>query len=154
MPNGRVEAIFIAPAAGAPMQQVREVMAIAGRGLEGDRYAAVQGSYSKGELGRRQVTLINGIFFPGTDFDYAQSRRNIVTLGVELMWLIVREFWVGAALFRGKKYCEPCPRPSKLSGKSGSFETAFHDKGGLVAEILEGGLICEGDELIPPPKGY
>lgn len=154
MSNGKVLAIFIRPEAGALMQQVKEVHALVGQGLEGDAYARGEGSFNKGEQGRRQVTLINGIFFKGTGFEFADSRRNIVTEGVELMWLIGREFRIGMARFRGLKYCDPCNRPSKLAGKGQSFQEAFYDRGGLVAEVIEEGAICEGDEIVPPTKGY
>ena len=152
--NGTVVAICISPAAGQPMQQVQEVEAIAGQGLKGDRYATGEGSFNKGKQGNRQVTLINGIFFEGSGFEFTDSRRNIVTVGVELSWLIGREFQIGTARFRGVKYCDPCNRPSKLSGKERSFKEAFFDRGGIIAEILEGGLIKAGDPVIPPPKGY
>lgn len=154
MTEGKVTALFICPVAGEPMQRVNEVEAIAGAGLKGDRYAIAQGSYSKGEKGRRQVTLINGIFFPGSGFDYIDSRRNIVTEGVELMWLIGKEFQIGTARMRGVKYCDPCARPSKLAGRQRSFKTEFFDRGGLIAEIIEDGVIKEGDLVIPSPKGY
>lgn len=153
--NGRVAAICICPVAGGPMQMVQEVEAIAGAGLKGDRYSTGQGSFNKGALGRRQVTLINGIFFEGTEFEYADSRREIITLDVELMWLIGREFAIGStARFLGLKYCDPCTRPSKLSKKKTNFQQVFFDRGGLVAEIIVGGLIKVGDLVIPPPKGY
>jgi hypothetical protein len=152
--NGKVVAIFICPVAGGQMQSVSEVEAIAGAGLKGDRYATGQGSFSRGIRGNRQVTLINGMFFNGSGFDYIDSRRNIVTMDVELMWLIGREFQVGAATFRGLKYNDPCNRPSNLSGKDKSFKEAFFDRGGLLAEILTGVLIKVGDSIIPPPKGY
>ena len=49
----------------------------------------------------------------------------------------------------------PVPNPiSKLSGNTMSFKNMFSDRGGLVAEIIEGGLIKVGDLVIPPPKGY
>ena len=152
--NGKVAAIFISPVAGDPMQSVVEVEALAGKGLKGDRYATGEGSFNKGAQGKRQVTLINGIFFENSGFEYAESRRNIVTLGVELMWLIGREFQVGEATFRGIKYCDPCLRPTKLSGKDISFKEAFFDRGGLVAEVITGGIIKAGDPIIPPIKGY
>lgn len=152
--NGTVTAIYICPVAGEPMQEVREVEAIVGAGLKGDRYATGEGSFNKGERGGRQVTLINGIFFEGSGFEYGDSRRNIVTTGVELMWLIGREFQIGTARFRGLKYCDPCARPSALAGKEQSFKEAFFDRGGLIAEIIEGGVIKTGDLVIPPPKGY
>lgn len=152
--DGTVVAIFIAPAKGEPMQEVQEVEAIAGVGLKGDRYAAGEGSYNRGSPGRRQVTLISGIFFEGSGFEYADSRRNIVTMGIELMWLIGREFQIGTARFRGVKYCDPCGRPSTLSGKERSFKEAFFDRGGLIAEVIGGSVIRKGDRIIPPPKGY
>ena len=31
-----------------------------------------------------------------------------MTQGVELMWLIGREFYIGKARFRGQYYCDPC----------------------------------------------
>jgi len=151
---GRVVAIFISPAAGAAMKKVSEVEAIAHAGLKGDRYCAGKGSFSKGEIGKRQVTLINAAFFPGNGFTYAESRRNIVISGVELMWLIGREFKIGEAVFRGVKYCEPCPRPSTIACKKRSFKQAFADRGGLVAEVIMGGVIRAGDKIVPPPKEY
>lgn len=152
--NGIVVAICICPVAGGSMQQVQEIVAIAGQGLNGDRYTTGKGSFNKWKQGNCQVTLINGIFFEGSGFEYADSRRNIVTMGIELMWLIGREFQIGKACFRGIKYCDPCNRPSKLSGKGKNFEEVFFDRGGLIAEILEGGTIKIGDPVIPPSKGY
>ena len=154
MANGIVAALFICPAAGEPMQHVAAVEAIAGAGLKGDRYATGQGSFNKGRQGQRQVTLINSHFFVGNGFSYPESRRNIVTTGIELMWLIGREFRVGEALLRGVKYCDPCMRPNKLSGNAESFQDLFHDAGGLIAEIFERGLIRTNDAVVPPEKGY
>lgn len=136
------------------MEQLQQVRALVGQGLEGDAYARGEGSFNKGERGRRQVTLINGLFFEGTAFEYKDSRRNIITTGVELMWLIGREFQIGNARFRGLKYCDPCTRPSKLAGKKQSFKKAFYDRGGLVAEVIEEGDICEGDGIIVPKKPW
>src|SRR5258707_961490 len=48
--TGRVEAIHIAPAAEAPMTSVGRVQAVAGVGLEGDRYAARGGTWAADNL--------------------------------------------------------------------------------------------------------
>lgn len=152
--HGIVAAICISPAVGAPMRRVEDVEAVAGAGLKGDRYATAEGSYNKGRPGKRQVTLVNGLFFPDSGFEYVEARRNIVTLGVELMDLIGKEFQVGEARFRGLKYCDPCLRPSKLSGNPRAFKDAFHDRGGLIAEVLTSGLIRVGSPIIPPPKNH
>lgn len=153
--NGKVVTICVCATSGGHMQSVQQVNALAGLGLEGDRYASGEGSFNRDRAGHRQVTLINARFFAGTGFEHEDSRRNIVTEGVELMWLIGREFKIGEATFRGLKYCDPCNRPGNLSGKGElSFRDAFHDRGGLVAEIITGGIIRVGDSVIPPPKEY
>jgi MOSC domain-containing protein YiiM len=158
MTNGTVLGIYVAPKGGMRMQEVMHVLAEAAKGLAGDRYANRLGSFSniaKTVLGiNRQVTLMNGCFFGGSGFTYEQSRRNIITDGVELMWLIGREFQIGEAMFRGVKYCDPCQRPSKLIGHQKSFKEVFHDRGGLVAEVVRSGLICKMDSIIPPSKNY
>jgi len=71
------------------------------------------------------------------------------------VWLIGRgEFQIGEAVTRALKYCDPCERPNTLAGKSASFREVFFDRGGIVAEILHGGIITVGSPIIPPPKGY
>jgi len=152
--NGVVRAICIGASAGVLMQEVPEVTAVAGQGLEGDRYSMGAGSFNRNMPGSRQVTFMNAIFFEGSGFDFRDSRRNIFVRDVELMWLIGREFRVGTACFAGIKYCDPCQRPSKLAGKTISFRDIFFDRGGLIAEVIETGIIKVGDEIIPPPKGY
>jgi hypothetical protein len=152
--KGIVKAICVSPIAGGLMLEMSEVMAIADQGLDGDRYATGDGSFNRGDQGSRQVTLMNSIFFDGSGFQFKDSRRNLFVEGVELMWLIGREFQVGDARLRGVKYCDPCQRPSKLSGNETSFKEAFFDRGGLIAEVIETGVIRVGDEVIPPPKGY
>lgn len=121
MVNGNVVAICISPVAGGKMEEVEVVEAIAGDGLAGDRYSTGEGSFNRNQRGRRQVTLINSIFFKDSGFEYTESRRNIVTHGLELMWLIGREFQVGNARLVGRHYCDPCLRPSKLAGKKQKF---------------------------------
>ncbi len=152
--NGKIVYICISPKSGEPMQPVYEVEAIAGAGLKGDRYCTAEGSFNKDNLGKRQVTLMNSIFFQNSGFTYEESRRNIFVQGVELMWLIGREFQIGEARFRGIKYCDPCNRPSKLSGNEKSFQQAFFDRGGLVAEVIESGNLKIGSDVIPPKKEY
>ena len=154
MANGKILGIYIAPKAGDPMQEMKEVTAEAGNGLIGDRYLGGNGSWNKGRQGKRQVTLINNIFFPDSGFEWQDCRRNLIADGVELMWLIGQNFQVGEATFRGVKYCDPCRRPSKLAGKERSFQEAFYDRGGLIAEVLTSGIIRVGDAIVPAKKDY
>lgn len=155
MTHGSVVAICIAPEAGAPMQSIQEVIALPGQGLRGDRYAGGKGSFNKKTgIGKRQVSLMNVRFFMGNNFGYYHSRRNIFVRDVELMWLINREFQIGDAVLLGIKYCDPCMRPSNLANTDQSFKDLFEDAGGLIADVVRGGLIRVEDFVIPPPKGY
>lgn len=155
MREGRVIAICIGPVAQKPMREVEGVLAIEGAGLEGDRYCGGEGSYNRKKgAGYRQVTLMNARFFQGSGFEFRDARRNIFTDGVELMDLIGREFDIGEARFRGQRYCDPCLVPTSLSGSELDFREAFHDRGGLIAEVIRGGMIRRGDRVIGPPKNY
>ena len=156
MQNARVVQIFIAPKAGEPMREVKEVQMIAGVGLEGDRYALDLGAFSKAKRKAiRHVTLISldGINQANAEltapFLVAETRRNIVLDGIsaeELNNFVGKEFGIGDARVRGVELCDPCKRPSALSGTSG-FEIAFKNRGGLRIEIISSGKIKVGDIL-------
>lgn len=154
MEHGVVVGICIAALPGAPMQPLQEVLAIAGRGLRGDRYASGEGSFNKGNMGGRQVTLFNAHFLFGSGFEFPDTRRNIAVNCFELMDHIGHEFTIGDALFRGVKYCDPCTRPSKLCENSRNFRAVFHDRGGLVAEVVRSGIIRLESTIIPRKKNY
>lgn len=150
---GTVQSIFIAKDSGLPMQEVKEIKAIAQLGLEGDRYAGEKGAWSKSKRRViRQVSLIEQDAIDETpakletDFLTQDTRRNIVVKNFPLNGLIGKEFLVGPVRMRGVELCDPCQRPSQLSGKPG-FENKFHGRGGLRAEILTSGIIRIGDEI-------
>lgn len=160
-----VSAIYIAPKMGAPMQSLDRVNAIAGVGLEGDRYAKREGAYSvrKGSKKKpripdedRQVTLIaqqqieiSNAILGSMDIKPItedQTRRNlVVTLSSDqLNALVGGRFKVGDVLMEGVELCEPCRRPPTLIGRpqdGQAFETAFENRGGLRARILRSGTI-------------
>jgi len=151
--QGSVVSIHIAPAAGQPMETVPEARAIAGRGLEGDRYALGTGHYSgkPGESGR-ELTLIetealDALPALGVKLGAAESRRNIATAGVPLNHLVGREFWVGAVRLHGTRLCEPCRYLDGLT-QAGAMAALIH-RGGLRARILNDGLIRAGDTIKP-----
>src|SRR5688572_25911079 len=106
-------AIYISPSAGQLPQSVRRVRALAGRGLEGDRYALGHGTFSANS-GGRDVTLIEAEALDqfvrdyGHALDAAQSRRNLLTHGVRLNELVGCDFFVGTVPMRGLRLCEPC----------------------------------------------
>jgi steroid delta-isomerase-like uncharacterized protein len=152
MTKGRVVSIHISRAAGAPIEQVELLRAIAGQGLEGDRYFTKSGHWSGTAGATRDVTLIEAEAVEGmnaklgTDFAAAAMRRNVVTRGVRLNHLVSREFRVGEAKLRGTGLCQPCTYLEGLT-RSG-VKAAMQNCGGLRAAILEGGTIRAGDALL------
>ncbi|MCC6514264.1 MAG: MOSC domain-containing protein [Geothrix sp.] len=150
MCQGRVEAIHITPSAEAAMRSVEQVTALASVGLEGDRYATRTGSFSARPKPGRQLTLIEAEAIEALEFELGlvltpgETRRNLVTRGVALNHLVGREFTVGSVRLRGHELCEPCADLARMTGKPQILAGLVH-RGGLRAEILEGGPIRVGD---------
>jgi MOSC domain-containing protein YiiM len=148
---GTVVSLHIAPAGGAIMQTLERVQAVAGRGLEGDRYFTELGTYSKNPGSGRHVTLIESEALAalkreyGVEVEPGTARRNIVTRAVALNHLVGRDFTVGVVRLRGMRLCEPCAHLEKLAA-SGTLRGLIH-RGGLRAEILSGGTIRIGDSV-------
>ena len=150
--EGVVVSIHTTGAASEPMQTVAEARAVAGKGLDGDRYFLGTGYYSKKPGTGRALTLIElesiealqgelGITLAPND-----SRRNIVTRGVPLNHLVGREFRVGEVTLRGTRLCEPCSHLERLTEKPGVRRGLVH-RGGLRTEIVTGGVIRVGDTV-------
>ena len=148
-----VVSLHIAPTGAATMQSVDQVRAVAGRGLEGDRYFSKLGTYSNDPGTGRHVTLIEIEAIEALkreyDLDMAPglSRRNMVTRGVALNHLVGREFTIGEVVLRGMRLCEPCAHPEKLT-RQGVMRGLIH-RGGLRAEIVSGGTIHIDDSIVP-----
>ena len=147
--EGAVESLFISARASGDMLSLAEVLAVADRGLHGDRYYYRRGSYSHWPGRGRDVTLIEAevlAALPGScTISGAQARRNIVTRGLRLNALVGQFFQVGEAVLYGVRLCHPCAHLEQLT-RAGAM-VALIDKGGLRADILEGGVIRIGDKL-------
>ena len=144
--SGSVAGLLVAPDAEAPLVAVESVTAIAGRGLEGDRYAAGRGTFSGPGRGY-ELTLIEAEVLDELGLAPEKARRNVVTRGVSLNPLVGRRFRVGEAKCVGRRLAEPCAHLEKLSG-SGLLRPLVH-RGGLRADILAGGTIRLGDAVVP-----
>ena len=145
---GSVEAIHIAPAGGAPMVAVDRVRAIAGVGLEGDRYAAQAGHWSEDPRVDRDITLIEAEVIEdlaateGIVLAPGETRRNVTTRGIRLNELVGRRFRVGEALCEGTRLCEPCQYLTDFVGKP--ILRPLTHRAGLRAHIVESGEIAVG----------
>ncbi len=146
MADGTVVLISITkgqPGDGKPAEAVDAATAIAGKGLEGDRYF--------GHDHDSQVSLIEAEAIDamaedaGLKLEYGEARRNIVTRGVALNDLLDKEFTVGGVAMRGARLSEPCQHLADLTDQK--VVKGLVHKGGLKAQILTDGEIRIGDSV-------
>jgi MOSC domain-containing protein YiiM len=142
---GSVAAILTAPDAEAALVRTGQVRAVAGRGLEGDRYLDGRGTFSGPGRGY-QLTLVEAEALDSLDLPWEQARRNIVTRGIELNALVGRRFTVGPVECVGRRLAEPCAHLEKLA-RPGLLRPLVH-RAGLRADILRGGSISTGDRIV------
>jgi MOSC domain-containing protein YiiM len=142
---GQLEWIGLRPAHRAPVQAVDAVLAEAGRGLIGDRYAESPGS-------KRQVTLIQAEHLPVIAVLTGHAavppewlRRNLVVSGINLLALRDRPFRIGKVLLEGAGLCHPCSRMEEVLGPGGY--NAMRGHGGITARVLSGGRLLRGDRV-------
>ena len=142
---GKLEWIGIRPERRAALVSVTQVEAIAGFGLAGDHYASKSN-------GKRQVTLIQAEHLEAVARILGKSevrpdavRRNLVVSGINLHALRDRKFRVGIVMLEGSGPCEPCSRMEEALGTGGY--NAMRGHGGIIARILEGGLLKAGDRV-------
>jgi hypothetical protein len=143
---GVVEAILIAPDAEQPLRRTDAVEAVAGRGLEGDRYYEDRGTFSGPGRGY-EPTLVESNVLDELGLPWEEARRNIVTSGIALNALVGRRFTIGDVECIGRRLAEPCAHLEKLT-RPGLLRPLVH-RAGLRADILEGGTIGVGAIVQP-----
>ncbi len=155
MPKGEVVAIFIRPEASQPTQELNQVRAVPGKGLEGDYYFHRQNdNLPKPPHVSREVTLIECETLQALERDYGivlklgDSRRNLVTRNVPLNHFVGKEFQVGEVTLKGIRLCEPCSHLGKLTREE--VQKALVHRGGLRAQILTEGILRVGDMISGP----
>jgi MOSC domain-containing protein YiiM len=127
---------------------VGSVRAIAGHGLEGDRYFFADGAGSGEALTLIEAEALEDVGLTGT-----QSRRQVVVRGVRVNDLVGKRFRVGDVECLGVELCEPCLHLQKLT-RPGIIKDLIH-RGGLRADIVSGGTISIGDRVrqLSDPEG-
>jgi MOSC domain-containing protein YiiM len=143
---GRVEGIFIGPERTLPVR-VDRVQAHAGKGLAGNRYY-----FEDGAPPGRALTLIAAealeAFTTETGISLAadESRRNVLTRGVDVNALVGRRFRIGDVECEGVELCEPCTHLQAMT-RPGVLNGMVH-RAGLNADILTDGEIAVGDAVV------
>jgi MOSC domain-containing protein YiiM len=151
--TGTLREIWRTPAAAAPMQRVPAAVLVAGVGLDGDRYALGGGTWAQYPDLEKQLTLIDADAVAalaretGSALTPGDTRRNLVTTGIELPALVGGWFAVGDTLLFGAKRCPPCTHLERLTGVK--LVKAMVHRGGINAAVFAGGPIREGDAVRP-----
>ncbi len=149
--KGTVVSIQLAAGASAPMVIAKDIRAVAGKGLEEDRYFKQIGSFSHNPGPDREVTLIEVEAIEAMKREYGveikpeDSRRNIATRGVPLNHLVGRDFRVGEVTLRGIRLCEPCAHMAEMTHEE-VLRGLVH-RGGLRAQIIKSDMIRVGDTV-------
>jgi MOSC domain-containing protein YiiM len=148
--NGVVEGIYVTGEGSAAMGRVDEVRTLAGCGIEGDRYCAGTGYWTRyGDV--CEVTLIEG-----EDLDYIENelgigvkngehRRNIITRGIRLGDLRRKRFRIGETVLEYDRPRPPCRHVQDLSEPG--MTRALKGRGGICARVVQAGSIKVRDTI-------
>ena len=149
----QVVEILITAKAGDHMFPIDLATAAPGFGLEGDRYSTGEGTFSPNpQKPKYELTLIQQEHVEefarssGLPFTARDSRRNIVTHGIDLNVLVGQVFDIGPVKVRGLELCEPCNYLAKKTFRE--VLPGLVHKGGLRAQILTPGQIKVGDLIV------
>jgi hypothetical protein len=150
--SGTLEAICTFPEPGQPARMHESIRAIAGRGLDGDRYLSGSGTFPSGPPGSA-LTLIEAEVCESFDpaLEPGEHRRNLITRGIELNALVGHDFMVGGVRCRGMRLCEPCTVVDRYASRP--VLRALVHRGGLRADILQDGQLILGDRVGAVPGG-
>jgi MOSC domain-containing protein len=137
----KVEAIHLRGPDADDVQPAESAQAVAGKGLEGDRYF-----FEDGARPGLALTLIEGDVVRGVELAAGSTRRQVTVTGTGLNDLVGKRFRVGSVECYGVMLCEPCLHLQELT-RPGIIKELVH-RAGLNADILTDGSIAVGDEVV------
>ena len=148
----RVLAIHVAPQRGGPTVALDQASLVPGRGIEGDHHHAEPTGDPASEVTLIEAETVSALNADtGLSIEASETRRNIVTQGVDLNALVGRRFFIGDAVLSGIEPCDPCAilggRLATASVSASSVVRLLANRGGLRASVLEGGTISPGTEI-------
>lgn len=139
-----VELITVCAQRGEPLVSLPAATVTVEAGIAGDRYqnvTLVEAELIEAFCGEQHLPV-----------DHTCTRRNIITRGVRLNPLVGKEFRIGSVRLRGVELCDPCrPLGRRLETANLSAPQVvawFMERGGLRAEVVEGGELRVGDPLV------
>ncbi len=145
---GVVEQITISPKPHELPSPVERIEVVAGQGPRGDRKFVPKPIRRKG----KDLTLIEAEALEGLredtgiELSHEESRRNVLTRGIRLNDLVGRRFRVGEVECEGVVLNEPCTHLERMT--YAGVQDGLDNRGGLRANVLRGGAISVGDEVV------
>lgn len=140
---GKILAIYRCAESGDELESINEAQLDAGKGLLGDRNYNTEPE--------DQVTLVDADVIArvnaatGWSLTPADTRRNIVTSGIDLNQWETSRFAVGDTLLEGVELCEPCAYLGDLlqtpDRSPADVVKALTHLGGLRARVVRGGIV-------------
>jgi MOSC domain-containing protein YiiM len=128
------------PAGENPTVEVAEIECVAGQGIKGDRFFGFKDNY------KGQITFFSAEVFEDvcqklgvTGKSPGLTRRNVITVGVDLNALIGQKFTLQGVEFEGVCECSPCHWMDDAIAPGA--EAALQGRGGLRAKILTDGKL-------------
>ena len=137
----RVEAIHLGREGVRELWTVDSVTAVAGQGLEGDRYF-IAGGARPGQA----LTLVEQDVVADVGLAPGETRRQLTVSGTGLNDLVGKRFRVGEVECYGSHLCEPCAHLQEMT-RPGIIKELAH-RAGINADILVGGTIRVGDPVV------
>ena len=137
----KVEAIHVRAPDETEVREVGVVDAIAGKGLDGDRYF-----FADGARPGLALTLIEGDVVRGAGLEPGSTHRQVTVTGAGLNDLVGKKFRVGSVECYGVMLCEPCLHLQEMT-RPGIIKELAH-RAGINADILVGGVIRLGDPIV------
>ena len=140
------------PPAKFAILEVPEIVCVAGRGIEGDRFLDFKPDY-QGQITFFAAEVYEELCATMRVRDKAPSvfRRNVISKGVDLNELVGREFEIQGVRFLGMAECTPCYWMNRAFAPGA--ERFLKGRGGLRAKILvSGNLQSEAADSLQAPS--
>jgi MOSC domain-containing protein YiiM len=135
-----VEAIHLGASKAEELAAVDSAVAVAGKGLEGDRHYHDEGTRSG-----QALTLVEAEVVEEVGLAPGETRRQVTVRGVRLNELVGKHFLVGDVECFGVELCEPCLHLEQMT-RPGIIKALVH-RAGINADIVTGGTIRVGDSV-------
>ena len=143
MEQGRVVALHLCKEHRQPMSPVQEATALSGLGLQGDNHAIKDNP--------RQVLLIDKETLDAIDIAPGTVKENITVAGIDLSLIRAGQvFFIGNEVtLEATGLCERCSRMDEIRP---GLEKALDGRGGILAMVLNGGILRVGDAVRVEPS--